>query len=67
MVKKKHTQVCNSEGGHMREAHFTRAKGELHPRTSGVHPSGSEAPGGYTPEGVSHTSASCHASQPFSL
>ena len=46
MVKKKHTQVCNSEGGHMREAHFTRAKGELHPRTSGVHPSGSEAPGG---------------------
>lgn len=34
----------------MREAHYTRAKGALHPRTSGVHPSGSEAPGGYTPK-----------------
>jgi len=64
--KKAHASV-QFRRGHMREAHYTLAKGELHPRTSGVHHSGSEAPGGYTTEVINHTSASCHASQPFSL
>jgi hypothetical protein len=67
LVKKKHTQVCNSErGAHARSALHTRQRRVTPPHERGTPLRKRSARRVHT-EGFSHTSVSCHASPPFSL
>ncbi|MFM1998550.1 MAG: hypothetical protein RL204_497 [Bacteroidota bacterium] len=66
MVKKKHTQVCNSEGAHARSALHTRRRRVTPPHERGTPLRKRSARRVHTRR-VNHISASCHASPPSSL